>query len=80
MRGLLLLTAALFAAVLYVATLVKPYGPGGEPLRMASHESLGLPPCNFKQTVTDLTAFLNERGIESDCLHGDLEQFLVAVG
>lgn len=50
-RGLLLLMAATFATVFYVATRVQPYGPGGEPMRMASHESLGLPPCNFKQVV-----------------------------
>lgn len=50
-RGMLLLMAAAFVTVFYVATQVRPYGPDGEPLRMASHESLGLPPCNFKQVV-----------------------------
>lgn len=50
-RGILVLMAAAFVTVFYVATKVKPYGPAGEPMRMASHESLGLPPCNFKQSV-----------------------------
>ncbi len=50
-RGVLLLMAAAFAAVFYVATMVKPYGADGEPMRMASHESLGLPPCNFKKST-----------------------------
>jgi hypothetical protein len=50
-RGMLLLMAATFITVFYVATLVRPYGPNGEPMRMASHESLGLPPCNFKQVA-----------------------------
>jgi hypothetical protein len=35
--------------VFFVATQVRPYADDGTPLRMASHQTLGLPPCNFQR-------------------------------
>ena len=48
-RAALLLIAAGLATVFYVATRVNPYAPDGTPLRMASHQSIGMPPCRFKE-------------------------------
>ena len=48
-RVALLVTAAGLATVFYVATRVQPYAPDGTPLKMASHQSLGMPPCRFKE-------------------------------
>jgi Protein of unknown function (DUF2752) len=48
-RGALVLVAAGLATVFYVATRVQPYAPDGTPLRMASHQSLGMPACRFKE-------------------------------
>src|SRR5688572_4854944 len=48
-RAALLLIAAGLAMVFYVATRVHPYAPDGTPLRMASHQSIGMPPCRFKE-------------------------------
>lgn len=50
-RGVLLAMAFFFGTVIFIATRVQPYAPDGTPLRMASHQSLGLPPCNFKEAV-----------------------------
>ena len=52
-RGVLLLIAALLALVFYIATRVQPYKGDGEAMRSGSHQSLGLPPCRFKQ-MTEL--------------------------
>jgi hypothetical protein len=48
-RAALLLIAAGLVTVFYVATRVNPYAPDGTPLRMASHQSLGMPPCRFNE-------------------------------
>jgi hypothetical protein len=48
-RGGLLLVAAALATVFYVATRVNPYDASGHPLRMASHQSLGMPACRFQE-------------------------------
>jgi len=47
-RGGLVLIAGLLGLVFFVATQVRPYADDGTPLRMASHQTLGLPPCNFQ--------------------------------
>lgn len=47
-RGGLVLIACALATVFFIATRVKPYDQDGNPLRMASHQSLGMPPCRFK--------------------------------
>ena len=52
-RVALVLIAAALATVFYVATRVHPYDANGNPLRMASHTSLGMPACRFKE-LTDL--------------------------
>ena len=52
-RGGLIATAAAMAFVFYLATQTRPYADDGTPLRMASHRSLGLPPCRF-QEMTDV--------------------------
>jgi hypothetical protein len=53
-RAALLVIACGLVTVFYVATRVNPYGPDGKtPLRMASHQSLGMPPCRF-QEMTEL--------------------------
>ena len=52
-RGALVIMALGFALVFFIATRVQPYAADGTPLRMASHRSLGMPPCRF-QEMTDL--------------------------
>ena len=46
--GLLAMAAAM-AFVFYLATRVRPYQEDGTPMRSASHQTLGLPPCRFKE-------------------------------
>ena len=46
-RAMLLLMAAGLAAVFTTALLLNPYNPDGTPRTMATHTTLGLPPCNF---------------------------------
>lgn len=46
--GLLLVAAAL-SLVFYIATQVQPYNDDGTAMRSASHQTLGMPPCRFKQ-------------------------------
>jgi Protein of unknown function (DUF2752) len=48
-RGGLILVAAALATVFYIATVVNPYDANGHPLRLASHQSLGMPACRFKE-------------------------------
>lgn len=48
-RGSLLLIAGLLTTVFVVATRVEPYNPDHTPRRSGSHQTLGLPPCNFQQ-------------------------------
>ncbi|MGL4553317.1 MAG: DUF2752 domain-containing protein [Gemmataceae bacterium] len=50
-RVSLVLIAAGLAGVFAVATRIDPYGPGGRAATMATHQQLGLPPCNFVTTV-----------------------------
>lgn len=52
-RGSLLLIATLLIVVFVVATQVYPYAEDGTPRKSGSHQSLGLPPCNF-QVWTDM--------------------------
>jgi Protein of unknown function (DUF2752) len=52
-RGTLVLIAAGLALVFFVATQVQPYAADGTALKQASHQSLGLPACRFKE-LTDL--------------------------
>lgn len=46
--GLLAMAAAM-ALVFYLATRVRPYHDDGTPMREASHQTLGLPACRFKE-------------------------------
>lgn len=48
-RIALLAMAASMVFVFFLATRVRPYGPDGEPMRMASHQTLGLPACRFQE-------------------------------
>ncbi len=49
-RGTLLLIAAGLALVFYIATRVQPYNEDdGSAMRSGSHQTIGLPPCNFKR-------------------------------
>jgi hypothetical protein len=43
----LLMIGALFAVIFGLAFWIKPYGEDGQPLSMATHTQLGMPPCNF---------------------------------
>jgi Protein of unknown function (DUF2752) len=52
-RGTLVLIAAGMALVFFIATQVQPYAADGTALKQASHQSLGLPACRFKE-MTDL--------------------------
>ncbi len=47
-RGTLVLIAAVLVGVFAIATQVRPYAEDGTPLRVASHQTLGLPACNFR--------------------------------
>lgn len=46
--GLILIALAL-GTVFFVATQVRPYNPDGSVMRSASHQSIGLPACRFKE-------------------------------
>lgn len=48
-RGVLVAMAAAMVLVFYVATRVRPYESDGSPMRMASHQTLGLPGCRFNE-------------------------------
>lgn len=48
-RGSLVLIAALMSLVFFIATQVQPYNSDGSAMRMASHQTLGMPACNFKR-------------------------------
>ena len=48
-RGGLVAMAAAMVFVFYLATQVHPYNSDGSPMRMASHQTLGLPACRFKE-------------------------------
>ena len=48
-RGSLLAIAAGISLVFFIATQVKPYRADGTPMRMASHTTLGMPACRFKE-------------------------------
>jgi hypothetical protein len=45
----LILIAVVLGVVFYVATQVQPYNPDGTAMRAASHQTIGLPPCRFKE-------------------------------
>lgn len=47
-RTALVAIAVLLAVVFVIATQVRPFDDEGNPLRSASHQTIGLPPCNFK--------------------------------
>ncbi len=47
MRGSLIGVALALVAVFVVAALLNPYHEDGSPLRMATHQKMGLPPCTF---------------------------------
>jgi hypothetical protein len=46
-RGTLVGMALALIAVFAVAVWLNPYNEDGSPLRMATHQRLGLPPCTF---------------------------------
>lgn len=46
-RGCLLLIGLGLLAVFAIAWFLNPYDSQGQPLQMATHLQLGLPPCNF---------------------------------
>jgi hypothetical protein len=46
-RAALLAIAAALTAVFVVAVRLDPYDEDGQPLTMATHTQLGMPPCNF---------------------------------
>ena len=50
-RGTLVLIAAGLGLVFFIATQVQPYQADGTPLRMASHQTLGMPACRFKEAT-----------------------------
>ena len=46
-RIALVAVVAGLVALFAVAAWLNPYGPGGQPRTVGTHEQLGLPPCNF---------------------------------
>lgn len=48
-----MLMAAGFALVFFIATQVQPYNDDGTAMRSASHQTIGLPACRFKE-MTDI--------------------------
>jgi hypothetical protein len=51
-RVALLVLTVPWIVVFIIATQLDPYrGAGGEPLRLGTHQQLGLPECNFKSLV-----------------------------
>jgi hypothetical protein len=47
-RTALLVVAALLSLVFFIATQVRPFEDDGKPMQQGSHQSIGLPACNFK--------------------------------
>jgi hypothetical protein len=47
-RAALIAIATLLTVVFVTATQVRPFADDGTPLRQASHQTLGLPACNFQ--------------------------------
>ena len=52
-RAFLIVMAAAMVVVFYLATRVQPYIADGTPRKEASHQTLGRPPCRFRE-VTDM--------------------------
>lgn len=48
-RAGLIVVALALGAVFYVATQVQPYNADGSAMRSASHQTIGLPACRFKE-------------------------------
>jgi hypothetical protein len=51
-RGALVGLALCLSAVFALAVWLKPYDADGRPLRMQTHQQLGLPPCSFYTLTT----------------------------
>jgi hypothetical protein len=86
-RGILAIMAVGLVAVFATAARIVPYAEDGSPLRMSSHQQLGLPPCTFAE-VTGVpcpscgmtTSFaLLVRGDVSNSLHANWVGTLLAV-
>ena len=71
-RGLLLLMAAGFAAVLGVALSLNPYAADGSALTGATHTQLGLPPCNMVTLIGKPCPACGMTTSFSLLMHGDV--------
>lgn len=50
-RGALVCIVVGLTTVLAIALWLRPYDADGKPLRLATHQQLGLPPCTFYRTT-----------------------------
>lgn len=77
-RGLLLLLAGGLATVFGIAVWLNPYDDEGEPMRMATHRKLGLPPCTFNDVTGMPCPSCGMTTSFSLLMHGDIVNSLRA--
>jgi len=77
-RALLLTLTVPWIAVIITATCLYPYDDNGEPLRLGTHQQLGLPECNFKQLAGVPCPSCGMTTSFSLLLHGDVWNSLKA--
>jgi Protein of unknown function (DUF2752) len=71
-RGFLVLITLGVIAVLVIATQLNPYDETGQPLRMATHEQLGMMPCRFVELYQKPCPSCGLTTSFSLFMHGDL--------
>ncbi len=77
-RGILIALTVPWIAVITTAICLYPYNADGEPLRLGTHQQLGLPPCSFKELVGIPCPSCGMTSSFSLLLHGDVVNSLKA--
>jgi hypothetical protein len=76
--GILLTLTVPWIAVIITAICLWPYDDNGEPLKLGTHQQLGLPECNFKQLAGVPCPSCGMTTSFSLLLHGDVLNSLKA--
>jgi uncharacterized protein DUF2752 len=77
-RGILIALTVPWIAVIITGLCLYPYDENGEPLRLGTHQQLGLPECNFKTLVGVPCPSCGMTTSFSLLLHGDVWNSLKA--
>jgi hypothetical protein len=77
-RSILIALTVPWIAVIITGICLYPYDENGEPLRMGTHQQLGLPPCSFKEMVGVPCPSCGMTSSFSLLLHGDVLNSLKA--